>query len=111
MNEYFDDGDVQAVDIVNPLNSEVQPEEYPSSNRLDELQNAIDIYQNDHDVLTIEQIEIAQKIEEKQKEIAERQRELAFLLDQSENGSRCLFRAEKNLRQLSKALQLERQQL
>jgi dynactin complex subunit len=111
MNEYFDDGDVQAVDLVNPLNNEVQPEECPSSNRLNELQNAIDIYQNDHDVLTVEQIAIAQKIEEKQKEIAEHQKKLAFLLDQSDNGSRCLFRAEKNLRQLNKALQLERQHL
>jgi predicted nucleic acid-binding Zn-ribbon protein len=98
--EDFEDGDAQAISIANPYSA--QQEDYRVSNRLDELQSAIDIYQQDHDVLSYEQIEINRKIEEKQKE-------LRYLIDQHENGLRSLFRAEKNLRELNKALQKERQ--
>lgn len=99
--EDFEDGDVQAISIAGSQNSG-QQEEYIPSGRISQLQSAIDIYQQEHDVLSYAQIEINRKIEQKQKE-------LQYLLDQYDNGVRGLFRAEKNLRDLNKALQQERQ--
>jgi len=111
MFDYFGDGDVKAIDIVNPLNENVSQEESRNRNRFDELQNAIDIYQNDHDMLTVEQNAIMQRIEIKQQEIVEKQRELNVLFDQRDNGNQCLLRAEKNLHQLSRTLKKEMQYL
>ena len=111
MFDYSDDGEVQAKDDVASLNINVSQDEYLIHDRFDELQNAIDIYQDDHDVLTVAQNEIVQRIESKEREILKKQKELTFLIDQRDNGNRCLFRVEKNLHQLSRTLEKEKQLL